>query len=338
MEKRSGTLSRWIGLRNLIKRPVAALAIAASLSIPVAFFAFTGLVPYIDVNKQWAIGLYEGASPFELQPAPGVRNPIMRAEDVTGFPAGFVADPFIVSRGGEWFLFFEAFDARRRKGVISFAQSRDAVSWHYQGVALDEPFHLSYPYVFEAEGETWMIPEAAESRSIRLYRAAPFPDRWEFVRNLVEGVELVDASVIRWQGSWWLFASGTDNASLYVYMAPSLSGPWRGHAGNPVLSGRPHGARPAGRILAHGGRLYRYAQDDRPQYGLRAYAHEITELTEKTYRERPALEQPVVGPGSDGWNRRGMHHVDAHLLPSGRWLAAVDGWKRHLFVGLRQRR
>ncbi|MGC2064549.1 MAG: hypothetical protein WA610_16385 [Thermodesulfovibrionales bacterium] len=327
-----------MGLRAFIKRPVVVIAVALSLIIPAVYCASTGLVPYMDVNKKWSIGLYEGTSPFDLHPVQGVKNPIMRAEDVTSFSAGFVADPFIIAREDEWFLFFEAFDTRRRKGVISFARSRDHVSWHYQGVAIDEPFHLSYPYVFEADGETWMIPESAESRTIRLYRAAHFPDRWEFDRTLVEGEELVDSSVIYWHGTWWLFASGPDNASLHIYMAPSLKGPWRRHPGNPVIRGRPHGARPAGRILEHDGHLYRYAQDDQPQYGLRAYAYEIMELNEKTYRERPATGGPVVGPGTDGWNRGGMHHVDTHLLPSGRWVAAVDGRKQHLFFGLRQRR
>lgn len=334
----SGNLKQQAGLRGLRKRPLVVLAAASGLLIPLALFVFTGLVPYIDVNKQWAIGLYEGQSPFELHPAAGVKNPIMQAADVTGFPAGFVADPFILPRGGEWFLFFEAFDSRRRKGVISYARSRDRVSWQYQGIAVEEPFHLSYPYIFEADGEIWMVPESAENRTIRLYRAARFPDRWEFVMNLVEGAELVDASLLHWQNTWWLFASGTDNASLHIYLAPALTGPWRKHPGNPVLSNRPHGARPAGRILEQDGHLYRYAQDDQPQYGLRAYAFEITELTETTYREQPAAAQPVVGPGKDGWNRSGMHHIDAQLLPSGGWLAAVDGRKQHLFIGLRQRR
>jgi hypothetical protein len=34
----------------------------------------------------------------------------------------------------------------------------------------------------------------------------------------------------------------------------------------------------------------------------------------------------VLGPRGTGWRRNGMHHIDAHPLPSGDWLVAVDGW------------
>lgn len=28
-----------------------------------------------------------------------------------------------------------------------------------------------------------------------------------------------------------------------------------------------------------------------------------------------------------GWvDKRGMHHLDAHLLEDGQWIACVDGW------------
>ena len=27
----------------------------------------------------------------------------------------------------------------------------------------------------------------------------------------------------------------------------------------------------------------------------------------------------------NGWNAAGMHHVDAHQQPDGKWLACVDG-------------
>ncbi|MGH1560227.1 glucosamine inositolphosphorylceramide transferase family protein [Caulobacter segnis] len=47
-----------------------------------------------------------------------------------------------------------------------------------------EPWHLSYPQVFEADGEIWMLPEAYRSGALTLYRAAAFPDVWEPVVRL----------------------------------------------------------------------------------------------------------------------------------------------------------
>ena len=44
--------------------------------------------------------------------------------------------------------------------VISYSVSRDSGrSWSYGGVALREPFHLSYPCVFWDNGTPYMIPE-----------------------------------------------------------------------------------------------------------------------------------------------------------------------------------
>ena len=54
-------------------------------------------------------------------------------------------------------------------GVSVHDERHDA--WHFRSIVLDEPFHLSYPYVFDHESETYMIPEAKGSNSVRLYRA-----------------------------------------------------------------------------------------------------------------------------------------------------------------------
>ncbi|WP_439127045.1 glucosamine inositolphosphorylceramide transferase family protein, partial [Rosenbergiella collisarenosi] len=44
---------------------------------------------------------------------------------------------------------------------------------------LKEDWHLSYPYVFEAEGEIWMLPEGYKSGRLTLYKAIEFPWRWQ---------------------------------------------------------------------------------------------------------------------------------------------------------------
>jgi hypothetical protein len=56
-------------------------------------------------------------------------------------------------------------------------------------------------------------------------------------------------------------------------------------------------------------------------------AIEITWLDLEIYAD--AHLQTLLGRGSNGppapWTRSGMHHVDAHELAPGRWLACVDG-------------
>jgi hypothetical protein len=61
------------------------------------------------------------------------------------------------------------------------------IHWSYREIVLREKFHLSYPYVFEEDGEAYMVPECGGSGGIQLYRADRFPDRWVNVSTLVKG-------------------------------------------------------------------------------------------------------------------------------------------------------
>ena len=43
--------------------------------------------------------------------------------------------------------------------------------------------------------------------------------------------------------------------------------------------------------------------------------------------ERPVGKGAFLGPGADHWNEGGMHHIDAHQLTDGLWVACVDGFR-----------
>src|SRR5262245_60427292 len=103
-------------------------------------------MPLPSLEKKWSIGLYAGTSPLALAPADD--EPVFTADRVTDIAARFVADPFLVRADGRWHVFFEAFNAATGQGDIGWATSDDARRWSYQRIVLDEPFHLSYPYVF----------------------------------------------------------------------------------------------------------------------------------------------------------------------------------------------
>lgn len=279
----------------------------------------------------FSIAIYTGDSPFELRPTKGIVNPVLTAKDVSDVPADFVADPFIVRNGDQWYLFFEVMNAESKKGQIAVANSSDGYQWNYQRIVLDEPFHLSYPYVFSWKGDYYMIPESNQAGAVRLYKAVNFPFDWSFVKNLVEGVALVDASPFFFADKWWLFAgSGAPtnwfSQDLRLFYADDLMGPWLEHPKSPVIRGDAHIARPSGRVLVIDGKVYRLAQDCDPVYGKSVNAFEVTQLTEKDYQERKVQNEPILEPGGDGWNATGMHHIDAQLMDDGKWLACVDGW------------
>jgi hypothetical protein len=277
----------------------------------------------------WSIGIYRGESPFELRPADGAGNPVLTSEDVTDVTATFVADPFMLSVGGLWYMFFEVMNWRSGKGEIGLATSEDGLSWNYRQIVLAEEFHLSYPYVFEWQGEYYLVPESFQAGAVRLYKARRFPTEWEFVGTLLAGPYLADASLIRHGERWWIFVESSPEQAhdtLRLFYADRLQGPWIEHARRPLIAKRPHDARPAGRLLVLEGHMVRFAQNCELHYGTDVRAFEVTELSPTTYRERRIGKVPLLGPTGGGWNAGGMHHVDVHRVSKSDWLACVDGW------------
>jgi hypothetical protein len=237
----------------------------------------------------------------------------------------------MVNDGSLWYMFFEVLNEATRQGDIGLATSPDGYDWIYRQIVLDEPFHVSYPEVFQWQDRYYMIPETSEANEIRLYEAENFPTRWRFVRSILHGF-FVDPTVVRYADQWWLFAQTNPlrDDTLRLYSAVDLAGPWVEHPASPLVHGDPNIARPAGRMLTVDGHLYRFAQECRPNYGHGVRAFEIRTLTSTAYKETP-VEMPVrLGASGWGWNALGMHQVDAHLLNDGRWIACVDGHRQRL--------
>jgi len=274
----------------------------------------------------WSIGIYAGKSPLHLAPAPGVRNPVLSARDVTDIPARFVADPFMLPVDGLWHMFFEVLNDGSGLGEIGLATSHDALTWQYQQIVLQEPFHLSYPYVFQWNGDFYMVPETLGAGAVRLYRAASFPGKWTFVQDLVAGTH-ADPSLVDFDEQWWLFTCPNPHKhdTLSLYSAAHLTSKWTEHPMSPLITANPRIARPGGRLLLYDGKLLRFTQDCFPTYGKQVRAFEITELTSTTYKEHEVAESPVLTPGGSGWNDSGMHHIDPHRIDNSTWLACVDG-------------
>ena len=119
-------------------------------------------IPFVTEREQWTISIYEGESPFTVKNTFAFRNPVLKAEHVTDVPAKFVADPFLMEEDATWYLFFEVYNLNSKHGDIAVATSTDTVNWDYKQIVLDEPFHLSYPYVFKWDSDIYLIPADAD--------------------------------------------------------------------------------------------------------------------------------------------------------------------------------
>jgi hypothetical protein len=292
-----------------------------------------GFTRKVDVS----IGIYSGESPMDLSAPVGVCNPVLTSRDVTDISAGIVADPFMVCDNGTWHMFFEAYNNKTMRGDIALATSEDGIDWTYRQIVLQEPFHLSYPYVFKLERTWYMIPEASASRSVRLYRASRFPSDWVFVKELLSGAPYTDASVFLYEDRWWMFVetSGGRHDTLCLFWADDLMGPWTEHLRSPLVVGDPSIARPAGRVILRDNKAFRFAQDCERVYGSRVRGFEIMRLTPTIFEEKEVSDNVLYVAGED-WNSRGMHHVDVHELRQGKWLACVDGFSESRAFGIKR--
>jgi hypothetical protein len=326
------TMNEAIGLRLYEKLCTIVFLLLFVSTIPLCAADVRGSTPWTNLVRpataatdEWSVGIYQGLTPLSLSPALGVNNPVLTAADVTDAPASFVADPFLIPINGTWYLFFEVLNTQTNQGDIGYAISTDGINWAYQSIILDEPHHLSYPYVFEWQGDYYMIPESAATGSVRLYRATSFPTGWVQVATLFSNSASIDPSILYHDGTWWMYASTSSNDTLRLFYADNLTGPWMEHPSSPVVAGDSNIARPGGRVIDYDGRFFRITQDDYPTYGNQVRAFEIVTLTRTDYAEVEVPESPLVTASGFGWNASGMHHLDAWQKGASTWIAAVDG-------------
>jgi hypothetical protein len=238
----------------------------------------------------------------------------LAAEDVHWFPEQsvgcFLADPFGWRLDSTLHVFVEALDYRTRRGVIERWSFDANGQWLETRPALREDWHLSYPVLFEAHGEVWMLPEAHRSGGLTLYRGDAALENWQPEMQIQVDVLPVDATPMWYQGRWWLFysAAGHKPQRLHVAWAEQLTGPWHAHPMNPVRVDAA-GSRPAGLPVMVGDRLMLPVQDCTHTYGGAVRPLWIDQLNERHFHA--TLAEPLPLPPGSGAYVDGMHTLCA---------------------------
>ncbi|KAI3851876.1 hypothetical protein MKW98_019875 [Papaver atlanticum] len=301
-----------------------------------------------DNEGSWSIGVYYGDSPFNLKPIESrnewkdecsawpVANPVITCASVSnaGFPSNFVSEPFLFLKGDILYMFYETKNSITLQGDIAVAKSTDkGVTWEQLGIALDEGYHLSHPYVFNYNDEIYMIPETSYKGELRLYKAVDFPLKWTLEKVIMKKA-FMNTVIINYGGNFWLFGSYYSgfgflkNVQQEIWYSSSPLGPWKPHRQNPIYNtGKSFGVlRNGGRPFVYHGNLYRVAQDCGKIYGQRVRTFKVEILTKDEYREVEVplgIEEPKKG--RNAWNGARYHHLDVQDLGSGEWIGVMDG-------------
>lgn len=101
----------------------------------------------------------------------------------------WAADPMVFTHQGQTYIFAELYDYILRRGVIGVTRYLGDGKFGPWEPIIREDFHMSYPYVFRAGTEIFMIPETTRRKALLVYRAVEFPLRWELHKVIREGVE-----------------------------------------------------------------------------------------------------------------------------------------------------
>ena len=193
------------------------------------------------------------------------------------------ADPFVVEWRGKEALFVEEMLEASGRGRIS-CRLFEHGGFSKAVAVLDLPYHVSYPHMFVASDELFMIPETSAKRAVELYRCVEFPLRWELKKVLCEGVPLVDTTVLFHEGTWYFFTTALETGELLLFWAEALDGPWNYHPQNPIAMDVRR-ARSAGAFFTAGSKLIRPAQDCSVRYGYAIVLNEVLRLSRETYEE-----------------------------------------------------
>ena len=233
----------------------------------------------------------------------------------------FCADPLLFRYQGEIYVFFETM-THYGKGIVGCSKWVKG-KWKWQGIALEEVCHLSYPQVFEEEGKIYMIPETCKRNpgDVCLYEAMEFPLKWKKVAQLIDR-PFADATILKHQGHWYASCYyGFNDQHAELWHADKLTGPWSRHPMWDKVSSSLSLMRCGGHFIEEDGKTYRVAQDCDGFYGIRLWKVPVEEVSSTSYREgAPSLlvsesDEPVAMKHTYNrisWGNHFLEVVDIH--------------------------
>lgn len=254
-------------------------------------------------------------------------------------PTIIEADPFLFVKGDTLYLFYES-KKIFSSGIIKMTKTKDLYNWSKPVIVLDEPFHLSFPFVFEDNGDIYMIPETGEDKSVRLYKAENSDlSRFIFVRSLLNRkesenvtIDYADSCILIKNNKYYLFTTvqyeGINHLELYI--SDNLYSTFSNHTKSAICTSNRYG-RNAGSIIQFNNSFYRVSQDCVKRYGDNVSLHRIVTLTENEYKEELYMENIYNQTIQNKFYKNGGHQFNIAKF-KGNIIIATDAKEYRLFI------
>jgi len=276
-----------------------------------------------------AADVYELSSGRPIYTVPCLR-PYLKSE-----PTIIEADPFLFVHQDRLYLFYES-KPWLSPGVIKMVSTTDLHHWTKPVTVLQEPFHLSFPWVFEEDGHIYMIPETEASHSIRLYEAVDKRlEKFRLVKNLLVDREAekwktdyCDTAIVKKGNLYYLFTTRRNKEGVNVlelYTSEKITGDYVPHKCSPIQLNNKLG-RNAGSLMIDGETIYRFSQDCTNRYGDNVHVSKIIKLTPTEYEE--TLWRENIIPTNRPFYRQGGHQFNCVRFKD-LWIVATDAKEYH---------
>ncbi len=235
----------------------------------------------------------------------------------------WTADPFLFEKDGVLYLFFEAFDIFKRKGLLGYRTlAKDGFGDIH--IIFEYDSHLSFPFIYEDNGEIFIIPESAKSGELFRLKCTSFPDQWIKERVLLNE-NVVDTVRFKKDNTEYFISETVDENHVYDRVDLYYT---HGDAviscdNNPVKRDVSN-ARGAGAVCEINGKLIRPSQDCGDSYGERLNLNEITQLDKDGFSEELldtftykdiALNKTITIDGIHTYNKLGSVEVIDLRIP-----------------------